>query len=90
MEVKFVISIWQLGSVLVLFAGAFAVNTYMTKQNDKKIKTLETKTDGVMTESEARAIFVPRELYNNQMSHIDENLGELKEQNKEILSYVRK
>lgn len=86
MEIKFVISIWQLGSILVLFAGAFAVNTFMTKQNDKKIKALE----GAITEVRAREIFVTKELYNNQMEHIDTTLGELKEQNKEILSYVRK
>jgi hypothetical protein len=90
MEVKFVVSIWQIGSVIVLFAGAFAVNTFMTKQNDKKIKALEDKTDGSITEVRAREVFVTKELYNNQMKHIDKTLTELKEQNKEILNYVRK
>lgn len=90
MEVKLNIELWQLVTAMIAIASAFAVNTYMTKQNDKKIKTLEDKTDGVMTETEARVIFVSKELYENQMNHIDKTLTELKEQNNTILGYVKK
>ncbi|MGB5793363.1 hypothetical protein [Poseidonibacter sp.] len=90
MEVKLNIELWQLVTAMIAIASAFAVNTYMTKQHDKKIKTLEDKTDGVMTETEARVIFVSKELYENQMNHIDKTLTELKEQNNTILGYVKK
>lgn len=90
MEFKFVIQFWHVLIATVTIASAFAVNTYMTKQNDKKIKALEDKTDGSITEVRAREVFVTKELYNNQMKHIDKTLTELKEQNKEILNYVRK
>lgn len=86
MEIKFVVSGWQLLSFVICVAGAFAVNTYMTKRNTKEIKALE----GAITEVRAREIFVTKELYNNQMKHIDKTLEEVKKQNNTILEYVRK
>lgn len=90
MEVKLNIELWQLVTAMIAIASAFAVNTYMTRQNTQKIKALESKTEGVLTESEARTIFVSKELYDNQMTHIDTTLSELKEQNNTILGYVKK
>ncbi len=88
MEVKLVITAWQLITAIVTISGLFAVNTYMTRKNSKEVGELKDK--DLVTWGDARNTFVSKELYNNQMEHIDTTLGELKEQNKEILSYVRK
>ncbi len=97
MEVKFVFEAWQLILALISIVSAFAVNTYMTKQNNAKTKEhstkledLQTKCNEMMEEKEARKTFVTLELYKNEVHHINKTLSELKEQNKQILECVRK
>lgn len=97
MTVNFIVEAWQFIFALVSIVSAFAVNTYMTKQNSLKTKAHEQKLDDLqnrcnhlMKEQTAREIFVSKELYNNQMEHIDTALVELKKQNETILEYVRK
>lgn len=86
MEVKLVITVWQLIVAIVTVTGAFAVNTYMTRQNDRKIKALE----GAITEVRAREIFVTKELYQSEIKHLNKTLDEVKTQNQQILDFVRK
>lgn len=90
MEINMTISLWQVISGFIIVISAFATNTFMTKQNDKKIKKMEDIFKNVITEDKAREIFVAKELYVNQMKHIDNSLGDLKKQNETILEYVRK
>ena len=61
-------------------------NTYMTKKNTKEIENIKEK--DLVTWGEARNTFVSKELYQNQMNHIDTTLGEIKNQNEKILGYL--
>lgn len=88
MEVKVVVTLWQVVSVLITISGLFAVNTYMTKKNTKEVDTLKDK--DLVEWGDARKTFVSKELYENQMQHIDKSLEDLKEQNTKILEYVKK
>ena len=98
MEVNLVITFWQLLLGVIAITSAFAVNTYMTKQNSKdlealkvnEIKVLHNKCDEMMDEALARKTFVTLELYRNEVDHLNKTLDELKNQSKEILEYVRK
>ncbi|WP_294962590.1 hypothetical protein [Sulfurimonas sp.] len=98
MEVSLVITFWQLLLGVIAITSAFAVNTYMTKQNSKdlaalkanEINVLHTKCDEMMDERLARKTFVTLELYRNEVDHLNKTLDELKSQSKEILEYVRK
>lgn len=97
MTINFIVEAWQFICALVSIVSAFAINTYMTKQNSVKTKAHEVELDdlksrcnNMIEERTAREIFVSKELYNNQMEHIDMALGELKKQNETILEYVRK
>lgn len=89
MEVQFVVTLWQVIVALVVITSAFAVNTYMTKQNSTEVITLKNITKDVLTEMRAREIFVTKELYKNQMIHIDQSLADLKKQNETILDLLR-
>lgn len=90
MEVNYVVSVWQLVSALVAITTGFAMNTYMTRDNNRKIKTLEEKCNEMMKIETAKETFVSKELYQNEVQHLNKILDEVKEQNREILSYVRK
>ncbi|WP_294962046.1 hypothetical protein [Sulfurimonas sp.] len=84
------ISLWQLISGFIVLVSGFATNTFMTKQNVTKIKRIEDTFKNVITEDKARKIFVAKELYVNQMKHIDNSLADLKKQNDSILELLRK
>ncbi|PLY08400.1 MAG: hypothetical protein C0625_02095 [Arcobacter sp.] len=90
MEATIVINTWQLIIGIITFVGSFSINTFMTTRNSKKIEDFEEKIVDVVKWDKARATFVSKELYANQMEHIDLALGELKKQNEAILSYVAK
>lgn len=86
MEVKVVVTLWQIITVLISISGLFAVNTYMTKKNTKEVETLKDK--DLVEWAAARKTFVSKELYDNQMEHIDKTLSEIKKQNEKILHFL--
>lgn len=90
MEIKFILSIQQLVGALIVIAGSFSVNTYMTVRSNKKIEILEEKCNEMMKETLARETFVPIELYKNEVHHLNKTLDEVKKQNIEILRCVSK
>lgn len=86
--------VYGVGAVI----SVIAVTVYATKRNtsnidnlkNNEIKELYEKCNKKMDEDKARETFVTKELYNNQVLHIDTIFSEIKEQNKEILGYLRK
>ncbi|PHO09778.1 hypothetical protein CPG37_07110 [Malaciobacter canalis] len=97
MEVKFVFEAWQLILALVSIVSAFAVNTYMTKQNNAKTKQhesklsdLQDKCNEMMKETEARKTFVTRELFFTEIKHLNKDVKEVKETTNKILECVQK
>ena len=97
MNFEFTIQLWHVLVATVTIASAFAVNTYMTRQNDKKIKTLEdTVTEleklcnVMLKESEARKIFVTREIFYAEIKHLNKDVSEVKETVNKIWEAVQK
>lgn len=86
--------IWGIGTVISIIA----VTVYATRRNTSSIDSLKSneiaelfnRVNTKMDEKEARKEFVSKELYENQMKHIDEQLGEIKTDSKEILGLLRK
>ena len=72
MEASVIIPMWQIIVYVVIFAGSYAVIAYMTKRNTKEIEFI-------------RANYVTTELYQNEVSHINKTLDEIKAQNIQIL-----
>jgi len=89
---------WSIVYGVGTIISVIAVTVYATKRNtsnidnlkNNEIKDLYEKYNKKMDEDKARETFVTKELYNNQMVHIDTIFIEIKEQNKEILGYLRK
>ncbi len=97
MNFEFTIQLWHVLVATVTIASAFAVNTYMTRQNDKKIKTLEDVITSLeklcnqmMKETEARKTFVTRELFFTEIKHLNKDVSEVKETVNKIWEAVQK
>lgn len=97
MEVKFVVETWQAITALVSIVSAFAVNTYMTRQNSIKtnehqthIDKLKAKCNDMMKEKDARETFVTRELFYTEIKHLNKDVKEVKETTNKILECVQK
>lgn len=105
MKFEFVIQLWHVLVATVGITSAFAVNTYMTRQNansiknvkDVEIKTLvtsisdlEKKCNLMMKESEARKTFVTREIFYAEIKHLNKDVSEVKDTVNKIWEAVQK
>lgn len=85
---------WGVGTIISIIA----ITVYMTRRNtsaidslkQKEIAELYSKVNTKMDEDKARETFVTKEVNTEQMKHIDNSIGEIKEYQKEILGYLRK
>lgn len=91
----FLLANW--GAVVSVVSAIYvlASNSYKSKKsiedtesNTADIKKLKEDIKDLVTMEKARETFVTKELYENQMGHIDQTLGEIKQQNQQILENV--
>lgn len=75
MEASVTIPTWQVIVSIIVFASSYAVIAYMTKRNTKEIE-------------EIKRNYVSTELYQNEVSHINNTLDEIKSQNIQILAML--
>lgn len=77
MEASVIIPVWQVVVYIIIFAGSYTVIAYMTKQNYQEIQLM-------------KKLFVSKELYINEITHINNTLDEIKAQNIQILEKLSK
>ena len=74
---------------VILFIGGciavFAVNNYKTNKTTRDMEEMKDNHSNFITLDKARELFVSREIYDNEIKHIVKTLGEIKQQNQQIL-----
>lgn len=81
----FLLTNW--GAVVSIISGIviIAINNYKTKKNTLDVEKMKENQVNFVDWDKARETFVSKELHTSQMGHIDITLGEIKQQNQQIL-----
>jgi len=82
---KFILANWEVFTFLGGCIAVFSINNYKTNKTTQDMEEMKENHSQLITLDKARELFVSRELHDNQMKHIDDTLGEIKQQNQQIL-----